>query len=64
MAEQSELSRKAARVGRILLQVPITEAERRRLKHKAVDQGVTLGAVVRAALGFPPNVEHAEDAAM
>ena len=38
---------------RILMQVPLTEDERRTLKHRAIDQGVTLGEIVRKALGFP-----------
>jgi hypothetical protein len=38
---------------RILMQFPITENERRALKHQAIDQGVTLGEIVRRALGFP-----------
>lgn len=51
---------KDSKPGRLLLQVPITEAERRRLKHQAIDQGVTLGEIVRAALGFSPTVEPGE----
>ena len=38
---------------RMLAQFPITEAERRQLKHKAIDQGVTVGELIRKALGFP-----------
>jgi hypothetical protein len=37
---------------RTLVQFPITEDERRALKHQAIDQGVTLGEIVRKALGF------------
>lgn len=44
---------KQRRRDRTLMQFPITEDERRRLKHQAIDQGVTLGEIVRKALGFP-----------
>lgn len=42
---------------RTLIQFRITEDERRRLKHEAIDQGITLGDLVRKALGFPVRVE-------
>jgi hypothetical protein len=44
---------KSSKPGRMLLQIPISESERRTLKHRAIDQGVTLGEVVRKALGLP-----------
>lgn len=53
-------SQKPARGERVMLQVPITEAERRRLKHRAIDEGTTLGEIVRVALGFTPTIESTE----
>lgn len=52
--------------GRVLLQFPISREERRLLKHQAIDQGITLGEIVRKALGFPSHlpVAKAENAAM
>jgi hypothetical protein len=64
-ADQTEDAMKRRRE-RSLVQFPITEAERRTLKHRAIDQGVTLGEIVRKALGFPVRMpgEKMEGAAM
>lgn len=49
---------------RVLLQVPLTEIERRALKHQAIDEGRTVGEVVRVALGLPATIDVREGAAM
>lgn len=48
------------RAERTLAQFPITEDERHRLKHRAIDRGVTLGEMVREALGFPVKMPEAQ----
>jgi hypothetical protein len=61
---QTAQKQSESRTGRTVLQIPITETERRTLKHQAIDEGVTLGEIVRKRLGFPPTVQADEGAAV
>lgn len=40
----------------VFLQFPVTEEERRSFRHRALDQGVSLGTLMRQSLGLPASV--------
>jgi hypothetical protein len=49
---------------RVFLQIPITLAERRAFKHRAVDDGATLAETVRRLLGLPAAIPAGQESAM